>query len=1424
MLLTLNPPRVYGRPTTFQDQEFIQQVSVNALGEMIAIASQLQLHFWSNKKEIVYLASLSVPQCSFNDDPILQVLWHPRYASQLAVITARRVLFYNVDIKIDTGEPLEPPSNANLKETVRDPLLCDVPLCALILEELHPGSGFTTLAKTAGFYTFTVCTTLGVVHLIGWDTHSVLKTWGIQSLQEACRPMTCKNDETLPCSDGAFNFSASVQKVPSLSGAANEYTEAGAQHIKPITQPGMAVVVRSQTNKKGSLGEVSCDAAGELNGAYSASQDNVDLGVDTALPTIQEVSSDAILCVSFAAPLLTFAFALSNDSVFLARVSSEVDLVNPDITLHGRCHELRSVKVVCINATHSFLAVAAHSGEVSCHTIEASNLTLSTTAMWRFTCSGSLTFPYDDIGNHDISDMQWSSGKEELLCVGFDHLGVVVLHYSGICVMQSLIESNTILGNAVNPFSSRLEEPYNVKGFKALHWSHHGARLFVVGSQSKNLSLYDFTRVLSCVEVGPSVGWCTPLFLLMDDALGIVHFSNADGPKGVKQSVKPPSHYLEVSYPLRYGAMSAKGNWLVCAGLHGCATYSRASQCWFVFEASNEQEQVSCLGDPVWLDDELLAMPVRNSVGAVRAYEVAVYHPMWLSTKNALACIQMPCEPLLLSATNSCSGHVFLCVFDAQQSLRVYCGELSADARHIGSVVGVDFRFIHMTTLTGSLANLLLIQPFFSEVMDDNGSKANLHDMPIILLQPRKGSTLVCLRLSKKDPTEAVSGGPQTGVTEVHEFPLSNSQSSEQALQRVFHFWVDRFSPLRGLRVVTFESEGLFYLHLGDLPTSSGFARLRITPKGSNLIPLALSPYDGYLLCLAEACEEQHSVQSLIWRCPSLNLPWVSFRPVVYTHCVLALILQSNIALQAKEGLLQKEALDGIRDGAAEHPVNCFWTDVLFPWLETMRQNGSFTANMEYFLFTILERNLKEELPGLNRITAIEASIFLLRFYPEFYEIIAVCFRKVDTGAWDTIIGVLGPLLDFFQECVAKQCFKEALILVRVLLLSASREPAYLSSVTPINSPCTSTHDAVIKCDTVPSDSTGNAAFDNKQEQGGDLQKAFECAIELFGCVLREESFSSARELVQFMFLLKDEVGLSSSASDNDLRMEMHIVAGSPSLRFRRTNGAEATGVQSHNSLGDECGLISPSRFPSSSAPFEVNEEEQEQRKIVVMFHRCPQLLHEVEAAAVDLLHHGYLLSLHRLFQTFSLSLEHFIEVKLSGLEGEADKLRLEGQTSSVSSTVTVDLACVFDGLHIEFSLPRSRRPLGATLLGNFMRPSSGRNALPQNQSRSFWTQAQVVLYGDVERLDTVRALQAIFSGYQNLDLVFSLLLMSKADLLVSLATSVEDPQAFNFQVTMLIKMVSCPIYCGYRSFVRDVILSLPPNMRKVLRALPFSV
>ncbi|CCW70580.1 unnamed protein product [Phytomonas sp. Hart1] len=1426
MLLTLGPPRVYGWPINFLNEEFIQQVSVNVFGDILVTASQVKLHFWSNKKEIVYLASFPIPQCSIDNNPVVQVLWHPRHGKRLAVFTTRQLLFYEVDIMIGGDTSLALTSSGNSKETETYSMLCDTSLHAYISKVLYFENGFATSVKLAGLNTFTVCTTLGVVHLIGWDTQKILKTWDIESLQKACSSMACNNSWTLDGSDDALNSSTLNQKNSLLSATTCEYREAGMRQIKAITPPGIAVAVRHKTRKTNSMVKTSLAAEGKLEDIHTEPYDNTNHTIDGVLPTSRAVHSNLILHVAFATSLSIFAFVLSNDCVFLARTYSEADLTNTNIALHGRFHALKSVMMVCINATHSLLAVASRTSEVSCHTVEASSLSFSTTAIWRFKCERFFACPHDVMKSLPVSDLQWSPGMEELLCVGFDRAGIVVLHYSGICVMRSLVTNSTIPGDVIQPFDNKFEELHTLKGFQALSWTHHATRLLVVGSQSKYLSVFDFARALSSVEVGPSLSLCTPLFLLMNDALGIVQFSDADGPKGVKQCVRPPPHYLEGNYPLRYGSMSTKGNWIVCAGCRGCATYSRASQDWFIFEVSNEGEQMSCVGNPVWLDDVLMAMPVRNSLHGLGSYEISVYHPMWLSRKNAIASIQLPCQPLLVSATNSCSGYVCVCVCDAQQTLRVYSGTLFTKVRSFGPIISVDLELIFMTTLTGSLTNPLSMQPVLNDATNLQDSKTNRHEMPVILLQPHKGSALVCLLLSKAAPLNNHPEGCQKDVS-VREVLLECHVSRKPPHSRIFRYWVDRFSPLEGLRVVTFEDDGLFYLHFGDLSTPAVFVRLQIAQKGVNLIPLALSPYDGYLLCLSEPCEGSRSVQSLIWRCPSLNLPMLSLRPVVYAHCVLALILHSAIDFQAKGGISLEGTVGDIRGDVADHPFSFTCTEAQFCWLETMRQNGSFVESIEYFFDVILEEGFGVELPGLSRTIAIQAITRLLRSYPEFYEIMAVCLRKIDTEGWDTVLGILGPLLDFCQDCVTKQCYAEALIMVRVMLLNSCWEPSDSPQPTPIDSPCTYTCDAVIKSDSVLTNLTSYPTPNFQRERGGYFQRAFECAVKLFGHALREESLSSARDLVQFVFLLKNKVSLPSPASTDKFQAERSVMADYPSLRFggittsfaeKHMEDAEAACMRSYHNLYGEYEAISYFFSDGSSASLEVLEDKQEQRKMEVIFCRCPQFLREVESVAVELLRQGYLLRLYRLFQTFSLSLEHFKEVQLSSFECKRAKLHFEGLASLVSTTAAVDVACVFDSLHIELGLPRSCRPLGDALPANFMLRLDGSNAPSQNQNRSLWTQAQVLLFDDHDRLSTVKMLQKIFYGCANLDLAFSLLLMSKANLLLSLATSAEDSQAFRIQVTLLKKMVSHPIYHGYRPFLHDVILSLPPKVQEVHR------
>jgi RAB6A-GEF complex partner protein 1 len=1067
--------------------------------------------------------------------------------------------------------------------------------------------------------------------------------------------------------------------------------------------------------------------------------------------------------------------------------------------------------------------------------------------------------------------------------------GAVVTHHLSGPACATLLRSPGASGVSAQQVDTDPSSSRNDIGCSFASWKADGTRLWMAAPDQACFFSTQLSRVLMTDTVGPTAGSHTPLALLADNALYLISVSEATERQGVRDLVLVPEEYLRDQFPLLYGAVSCDGNWIACAGRRGLLIFNRDRFSWKLASQKQEEMAFSCVADPVWLRNVAVAVPALRT--DTKAYELIVLPTSSVSSSHALTRVALEGKPAMLSCVHQdhrSEGYVVLTDFN--QVVRVFRYDVFVDAPGLVAVGGaaasaspakayVALTPVQQLALTGDLASPLLVLPVcLRRAEDDRENPQRTKDQTELrlLLHCRSNHALVWIRgvaaATASDTTAPATPKPITASSSSG-MPHLNAVSepfdgANQPPAFVYHCWVDRTPPVRGAVLLTHDEEAGVVLHhlqpqrqpqvehgvVGGVGGggSAGLAvqRMEVMPtRDTELLPLCASPFDGYLLC----CGTDTSVPRQTRRgtlADNVNTPahpQLVLRPVLYAHRILSLLLlaampgggtplraphadspqlPSLTASPLTTDTFSRNASDYAplatpQVSAAEidgRVASFVWDTSLFLWLEQMRLNDTFVAAMDYFLHTALNESPPAAVPGLGRRSAIRAVITLLRNYPEFYTIVVGCVRKIDFTRWHLVLDFLGTATALFRECVAHHCYAEAVHLVRVIMMGSYKPTATLS-VERLRELSNSGGDALA--------SRSHSNKDVVGSRGGSLEQASQCAVELFGLSIENGDYTAAYDLLRFVALLEDEIGMPAAGSadldggggdgadvvaggggggsesfltrwlrqltfsgvaydDPEAAVDETLADGTAELTTTTTTrtGSAAGAQRTKNQLGNYPTLVLDVArcVPGHGgrSPQDTAEEVQRQSAVRHMFGRYKTLPAMVHEEALRLLLTGYVTQLAKLMETFSLSVPHFIRTacKLITLStaGPAGGDSLKNSAAgNAESDYTLHLHEVFDGLHKELGLPRSfyvpnTAAASTSWNGWIVDQQTARAAsLPGVLSATnpkVWTVAQSVLYATPELRTSVESLHRLFRGVFVYNLAFCVLLMRKSDLI----------------------------------------------------------
>ncbi|GET91410.1 hypothetical protein, conserved [Leishmania tarentolae] len=1184
-----------------------------------------------------------------------------------------------------------------------------------------------------------------------------------------------------------------------------------------------------------------------------------------------ELLSGTILHASFASRMKMLSFVFSSGNVLLCRPSCGSNFTHQKVQLHGCVTPIVSACMVAINMRHLLLAICTQAGGISCRRIDSTSLAVHPNPLWKGLRGVSDAFSKSSFGVSYtskslglIAGMEWSP-SEELLCVAFYKHGVVLVHYSGGVVTSQLSgpasgtllrapqapaigsqsfsnDEAAVMVESAQPLSLPNEQENGaVLGCSAISWKLDGTWLWMAAPRQSCFFSTQLSRVLTVDTVGPTNGNHTPLALLADNALYLVSVSEATAAQGVREMVLLPDEYLRDQYPLLHGAVSSDGSWVACAGRRGLVLFHRKLYAWKL-ASKEEAESFSCVADPVWLRDVAVAVPALRTDS--KTFELMVFCNSGVSPSNASARVALDGKPTQLSCLHQDDrGEGYVVVVDCNQMVSVFRYDVFTDlatkrsqARPYAALTPVQ-----QLTLPHELSNPLKVIPVcLCGEEDDGGSPQRTQDhMELrLLLHKRNDHTLVWVRGEQGVAGDAGCGcAPSNGTLPSLKAVAEPVHSTNHCF--VFGCWVDRTAPIPGAVLLTHEEQGLVIsqLQLPALCSNAARApiahRMEVAPtRDSELLPLCPSPFDGYMLCVATDTSaprpsRQRSGAGVMGGVSQGSpRPQLALRPILYAHRILSLLLLAAMpsslipqrASKAQNASASSSSLtsstpsriDGCAAALAANASTtspCYakevdgrvatfmWDRNLFYWLEHMRLNDTFSAVLDYFLHTALNESPPAAVPGLGRYSAVRAAISLLRNYPEFYTIVVGCVRKIDFTRWHLVMDFLGTPTDLFHECVAHHRYAEAVHLVRVIMMETYKPLATLSvdRVAELGS------DGVSRNGIIP------------------LQQASQCAVELFVVSVENGNYTSAYDIMRFMALLEEEIGMPA-ASGHDLhggngggagataessfsfltswlrqltfsdsaRDDAEATVKEPSGRKDQTDSPSIDATKTHCVEGFPALVFDVTRFDSVQSgrtAEEAAEETQRQAAVHHMFRRHRALPDAVHREGLRLLRTGYVAQIAKLMETFSFSVPKFLQTVRPVLATVAAADANDAADGGLGGDrETACLHDIFDGLHKELGLPRSFAVNAGTTRSTTWdawrveKQTAQAASLPgvlSSTNPKVWTVAQSALYASPSVLSSVESLHHLFSPIFVANLAFCVLLMRKSNL-ISLLLSQE--------------------------------------------------
>ncbi|CBH18448.1 hypothetical protein, conserved [Trypanosoma brucei gambiense DAL972] len=717
------------------------------------------------------------------------------------------------------------------------------------------------------------------------------------------------------------------------------------------------------------------------------------------------ITSIAILDICYSCQLELTGLLLSSGQFLLANSSAGDDFSCDNVVFNGVCVASVGTSRVCINPRHPLAVLATPTGELECKRISDD---LSLTAFWiDVKCVTS------DEYRGSIRCMVWTDDGE-MLCVGYNQSGIMVLHYSGICVYSSHV--------AEYPRQHGLRPAIGIEGCASLSWC--GNQLLIVDPPGLALTVLGFSKVVSspCAE---ATAMFTPACTLDGSKLRFIEQQHTDGSLAFSDTVPLNPRYAVENNPITYGAISSDGSVVALAGRNGFLLFDRLARRWRTMRDRKEEREFTCVAQPVWVKDLMVVFPVR--LERTHEYELRIYNRV-LSKGAMLVCMPLQNKPLRLSECHDEDGDVFVHLFDDSGTLLVWRCVLSSTYPHAKHNLEVSLKLVKRVPLPRMFrnpVNMMAIHPARLSAYRTTSSPCKFRGnrdealLPYVLFVVSGSNALIALDLN------AVMNRVSVRVESEPLVPLTTIFPSG-----LFHLWVDYTAPLDGAVLLAVSDRGVSILHL-SLDTSGGVTsslcvnEYRVGDSTDPILaPVGLSAYDGCLLtAFADVDASQETLSSV---------SHFSVRTVVVPSMYNYRVLGEVIALRSK---ISSSITKGPIGGASVQSVSFLWDDRVLCWIEGMRRNSTLVCNADYLLCTLIDREASSLSDSEDPCSMLRLTLSLLQRYPEYHRIVVNCLRKLELPCCPVVVDNIGSTKKLFVSCLEESRLEEAAHLLHLIMV-----------------------------------------------------------------------------------------------------------------------------------------------------------------------------------------------------------------------------------------------------------------------------------------------------------------------------------------------------------------------------------------------------
>ncbi|KAL7121417.1 hypothetical protein ACP275_02G180800 [Erythranthe tilingii] len=669
---------------------------------------------------------------------------------------------------------------------------------------------------------------------------------------------------------------------------------------------------------------------------------------------------------------LRLLFVLFSDGELIQCSVSKRGLKHAESILVER--SLGSGEAVCASVApeQQILAVGTRKGTVELYDLADSASFMRSVSLhdWGY-CA-------EDTG--PVKCIAWTPDNSSF-AVGWKLRGLTVWSISGCRLMSTIrqIGLSSVSSPVVKPNQDLKYEPM-MGGTSFMHWDEHGYRLYAIEERSSE-RIIAFSFGKCCLNRGVSGTTYARQVIYGEDRLLIVQSEDTDELKILHLNL--PVSYISQNWPVLHVAASRDGMYLAVAGRHGLILYDIRLKRWRVFGDITQEQQIQCQG-LLWLGKIVV---VCNYVDSSNTYELLFYPRYHLDQSSLLCRKQLLTKPMVMDVYQD-----YLLVTYRPFDVHIYhvklAGQLSPS-----STPDLQLSTVRELSIMTAKSHPAAMHFIPDQLPREHTLRSDIASSSDLLT--REPARCLILRMNGELSLLDLDDGREIELTHsVELFWVTCGQSEEKTNLIEEVSWLDYGH--RGMQV-WYPSPGVDPFKQEDF--------LQLDPElefDREVYPLGLLPNAGVVVGVSQrmsfsACTE---------------FPCFEPSPQAQTilHCLLRHLLQRD----KREEALRLAQL------SSEKP--------------------HFSHCLEWLLFTVFDAEIssqnssKNQAAGANHTTTLlEKTCDLIRYFPEYYDVVVSVARKTDGRHWADLFSAAGRSTELFEECFQRRWYRTAACYILVI-------------------------------------------------------------------------------------------------------------------------------------------------------------------------------------------------------------------------------------------------------------------------------------------------------------------------------------------------------------------------------------------------------